>query len=250
MTIDPFTFVLEIVNFLVLVWLLHRFLYNPIQRAIAERRKTLNLEISAAEQREQKAQALQEQYEKSLAAWEQEKKRLQDELLQELNREETAALAKVRQAAEAERVRLQTLTEQELDIQRSQAQSMAEQNALHLTSKMLERVAGSELDQVLLQIMLEDLEQLPQSDRSLLRAAAARKQEPVEVITARVLTQDQQQLLTTNLSRLLESEIQCMFNHDPGLLSGCRLTIGDQVLHANLSDELAFFGRRLSLEEH
>lgn len=72
MTIDPFTFALEIVNFLVLLWLLHRFLYRPIQEAIAERRQALNQEIVTAQQREQEALALKSQFEQSVADWEQE----------------------------------------------------------------------------------------------------------------------------------------------------------------------------------
>ena len=249
MTIDPFTFAFEIVNFLVLLWLLHHFLYRPIQRAIAERRQALNEEIMTAQQREQEALALKNTYEQRIADWEREKTRQQDELQQTLSRERQTALAGIRQVAEAERVRLQTLHEQELATRRRQAVSSAVQTALRLTGKMLERLAGSELDQAILRVLLEDLEQLPETDRSLLRSAFAGKREPVTVVTARSLDQDQQQRLQTAIAGVLETETRWTFRQDPNLLSGYQLVVGDQVVHANLSDELAFFGRSLSLED-
>jgi F-type H+-transporting ATPase subunit b len=70
----------------------------------------------------------------------------------------------------------------------------------------------------------------------------------VAVTTARSLNQAQQRQLQTELPPLLGSEVHCRFSLDPSLLSGFRLSIGDQVLHANLGDELAFFSRSLFLE--
>lgn len=39
MLIDWFTVIAELVNFLILVWLLKRFLYEPVLKAIDEREK-------------------------------------------------------------------------------------------------------------------------------------------------------------------------------------------------------------------
>ncbi len=250
MTIDPFTFVLEIVNFLVLLWLLHRFLYRPIQEAIAQRRQTLNQELVAAQQREEEALALKSKFEQSIADWEKEKARQEDALQLELGKRQAAALTKVREAAEAERIRLQSLSQQELESQRHQAQLQAAQAALQLSSRMLQRLAGSALDQSLLQMLSADLEQLPESDRSRLQAAFSRTREPVAVTTARILDQELQQRLIESLSAVLASDIRCSFNLDPELLSGYRIVIGDQVVHANLGEELAFFARSLIRAVH
>ncbi|MDD2462624.1 MAG: F0F1 ATP synthase subunit delta [Desulfobulbus sp.] len=248
MTIDPFTFALEIVNFLVLLWLLHRFLYRPIQQAIADRKQVLNQEMMRATQREEEAGVLKAQYERSLANWEEERARKQDELRQTLAKEEERALDKERQAAASERVRLQTLAKQDYANQQRQAQAQAAQAALHLTGKMLKRLAGRELDQAILHILLEDLAQLPAAERNVLQRAFARRHEAVAVVSAREISPEQQQKLQEHLARVLESDIDCIFTLDSALLSGYRLAIGDQLLHVNLSDELAFFSKSLSHE--
>ena len=55
MQIDWFTFAAQVVNFLVLVWLMKRFLYGPILAAIAEREATIQASIESAVAREQAA---------------------------------------------------------------------------------------------------------------------------------------------------------------------------------------------------
>ena len=41
MELDWTTFILELINFLVLIWLLNRFLYKPVMKVIAQRKTTI-----------------------------------------------------------------------------------------------------------------------------------------------------------------------------------------------------------------
>lgn len=249
MTIDPLTFILEIVNFLVLIWLLHRFLYRPIKGAIAERSQALNREMTAAKEREQEAQALEERYRQQLAQWEAEKTRQQEEFRQSLAKEQETALAKMRQAVEAERVRLQSLNDQEAAVREERQRQAAVRSALDLSTRLLTRLAGDELDRALLRILGEDLARIPAAERERLQSALAREQGAITVTTARELDAERQKRVRAALSQWGGDELRCSFDQDPQLLSGYRLVIGDQVLHADLGDELAFFGRSLSRAE-
>ena len=201
MTVDPLTFGLEIVNFLVLLWLLHRFLYRPIQKAIAQRKDALNQEMLTAQQREQEASRLKVQYEQRLADWAKEKTRQQEQLKEEIQKEREVSLAQVRREAEAERVRLHTLTELELAAQKRQAKALAAETALHLTKRLLERLASSELDQLIVRLVVEDLAQLSESEKAALRTAFSAHHEPVAVATARALPLEGQQLLKEGLEK-------------------------------------------------
>src|SRR5580700_2283763 len=59
MLIDWFTVAAQVVNFLILVWLLKRFLYKPVLAAIDEREKRIATQLQDAEKK--KAEALKEQ---------------------------------------------------------------------------------------------------------------------------------------------------------------------------------------------
>ena len=56
MEINWFTVIAQVINFLILVWLLKRFLYKPVLNAIAEREKKIAAQLSDAEVKKAEAQ--------------------------------------------------------------------------------------------------------------------------------------------------------------------------------------------------
>ena len=56
MLIDWFTVIAQVVNFLILVWLLKRFLYRPILDAIDAREKRIASELADADDEESRSQ--------------------------------------------------------------------------------------------------------------------------------------------------------------------------------------------------
>ena len=71
MELDWTTFVLELFNFVVLIWILKRFLYQPVLDVIERRRLNIENTLAEADNRQREANALREQYEQRLADWEQ-----------------------------------------------------------------------------------------------------------------------------------------------------------------------------------
>jgi F-type H+-transporting ATPase subunit b len=61
------TFVLEIINFLVLVWILQRLLYKPVLAVIARRRAGIEKTLADAKHLQAEAERLKAQYESRLA---------------------------------------------------------------------------------------------------------------------------------------------------------------------------------------
>jgi len=56
MQINWFTVIAQIINFFILVWLLKRFLYKPILKAIDEREKKIASQLEDANAKEEKAE--------------------------------------------------------------------------------------------------------------------------------------------------------------------------------------------------
>ncbi|MCE9684799.1 F0F1 ATP synthase subunit delta [Shewanella sp. AS16] len=250
MSLDPITFGLEVLNFLVLLWILHHFLYRPIQAAIAKRQQQLTQAQQAATLREQQAAALVQQYRQQLQLWDSEQAERRSALQQALQQEKQLAMTQVQQAADTERTRLQTLMQQDSAKLRKTLEQQGAQAALALCAELLQRLAGSALDQALLDMLLADLHQLPAAEQQALRTAFGQLQGPVAVSCAHTLTPAQQQSLTQALTALLGQACTPELHIDAGLIGGFRIDIGAQVLHANLRDELAFFRSGLSHVGH
>ncbi|MDA1230004.1 MAG: hypothetical protein O2856_04455, partial [Planctomycetota bacterium] len=66
MTIDWFTYVAQILNFLVLIWLMKRFLYGPIINAMEQRESRLAARLSDAAAAEATANLCQQEYTEKL----------------------------------------------------------------------------------------------------------------------------------------------------------------------------------------
>lgn len=245
MTLDPLTFALEILNFLVLLWLLQRFLFRPIRGALVQRQQHLQQAQQDARQQEQQAKALQQELQQQLQDWEQSKQQQQQALQQQLSQERERALNQVRAEADAEKQRLQVVLEQDRAALAQRTLQQARQGALQLTGHLLQRVAGPELDQALLNMLMEDCAELPASDRQELIAALHSQQGPLPVESARPLSSRQQQQLQQSLCELLKQELQIENRIQPDLISGLRVHIGPRILHANLADELGFFKAEL-----
>jgi len=96
------TFVLELINFVVLVWILKRFLYKPVLDIIARRRAQIDETLSKAKRIEEDAHELEDRYEKRLREWESERAVAREKLAHELDDERNRQLRELRSSLDAE----------------------------------------------------------------------------------------------------------------------------------------------------
>src|SRR6516165_2753606 len=97
------TFVLQVVNFLVLVWLLKRFLYKPVLEAIARRKAGIDQTLREAAEKQNAAEVLASQYQNRLAEWESEKQKMRAELVEEINAQRAQMMAALENTLSQER---------------------------------------------------------------------------------------------------------------------------------------------------
>jgi F-type H+-transporting ATPase subunit b len=243
--LDWTTFALEIVNFLVLVWLLTRLLYRPVLNAITERKAEVQNSLSEADRLRNEAQALREQYEHRQADWRQEKDRMRTQMLEEVNAERARLLAGLQSALQQERDKAGALEERRLSELRHQVEDAAVTQGGLFAAKLLARLAGPELETKLLEVVIEDLRRLPDERQQIIRTACAKGNAPVIVSSAYVLSQPQRETVTEAVQSLLGRSVSFEWREDAHLLAGLRLSLGPWMVGANLQDELQFFSENL-----
>ena len=241
MQLDWTTFLLEIVNFLVLVWILKRFLYKPVLDMIARRKASIEQTLNEAHATENRAGELKASYEKRLDEWEQERESSRAKLREELAAEKERRLTQLSEALEAEREKNRSLDQRRAEETRRTAEAQALELGADFAARLLGRLAGAELDARLLDILIEDLAKLSTDQRASLQAAAAESGVQVQIKVARELSTDQRQRLSAALQQALSTTLPETVQVAPDLLAGVRVAIGPWVMKANLRDELAFF---------
>ena len=235
------TFLLEIINFLVLLWILKRFLYQPVLDTIAKRKAGIEQSLTNAQAIRTEAEALQQQYESRLKQWNEERETARESLRQDIAEEREHQLSLLALELKREREKAKVLDEKLLDDALRKYQETSVELGARFVARLLGELAGPELETRLFELALRQLDGLPEQRLDAIRLACEETPEEAEAATAYPLGTSQRRRLAEKLGGLLGLQVTCRFVEDTQLLAGLRITIGPWVFHANLQEELKSF---------
>jgi len=238
MELDWFTVAAQIGNFLLLLWLLKRFLYRPILDAMAARQQRLEAALTAARTQAADAEALQRDY----LARQQELAASRETWLAQA-REEVAAqqqtwLAQARAEVDTLRERWRAELYREQQDYRQTLQREFSQRLLALTRRALHDLGNTELEAQMAPALLARLQTLDSEARQSLAQAA---QDGCTIVTAFPLPESQRRILTAGLQQFLAPDLQPDFSPDPAAPWGITLETPDRRLAWTLDSYLDGF---------
>ncbi|MFZ1640098.1 MAG: hypothetical protein WAV07_01405 [Candidatus Contendobacter sp.] len=242
MKLDWFTVAAQIGNFLLLLWLLKRFLYRPILAAMAARQQRVAAALTEAQTQAAAAEALQRDY----LARQQEQTASRETWLTQA-REEVAAqrqtwLTQARTEVDELRERWRAELEREQQDHRQTLQREASQRLLALARRALHDLGNAELEAQMASALLARLQTLDRETRQTLAQAV---QDSCAIITAFPLPEPQQRMLTDGLQQLLGPELNPDFRTDPVAPLGITLETPSQRLAWTLDGYLDGFAAEL-----
>ncbi len=241
MEFDWTTFALEIINFLVLVWILQRFLYKPVMSAIAARKAAIEKTLADAQVGQADAQALKQQYESRMAEWAHEKAQARTRLQEELDAERARMMTALLASLDQEREKARALEQRRAVEMRQRLEQAALAEGGRFVARLLSRIAGVEVEEKIRGVLLEDLPRLADPELRKLRAACQEAGGKIEISSGYPLAAEQRNSLVQTLSGLMVRSVACDFIQNKELMAGLRIGIGPWVLRCNLRDELRFF---------
>lgn len=241
MGFDETTFILEIANFLILVWILTRYFYRPVAAVIERRRSAIDERIRQAEQLHDHAETMRRQYETRLAEWEAEKRQLRETWDSELAAERTRELEVFRDVLVTERQRSDVLEQRRLRARESELEQHAVELAGQFAARLLGRVAGPALQLNLVDVFLDDLARVPDEQWRLLEPNGSGASLETTVTSAFPLEEPIRIRLEKGLAERVGRPLACRFSEDSSLIAGLCVELGPLALHANLRDELKWF---------
>lgn len=243
MQLDWTTFILEIINFLVLIWILQHFFYRPVLAVIARRQAEIDDSLQQAQQLQEEAEQLQTQYKNRLAEWDDEKLNARQLLAQEIEAQRTKKLDEVRTELESERQKAEIIAERKFTEQQQHAEVAALYQAARFSAKLFSRLAGPDVEQRLIGCFIDDLKNLPAIQQHTIQASLASANNQLQIASAYPLDQSVCDQLETLLKSIFKQAPEIQYIQDKELIAGLRVTLGAFVLQANLKDELQSFAR-------
>lgn len=235
------TFILEIINFLVLVWILKRFLYKPVQEIIARRRAGIEKTLAEAKSMRDEATSLQTQYEGRLADWDKERQQAREDLANDLELERSRKLTELQTTLQQEQEKIRVAESQRLHAARQEMEKTALAQGGRFASRLLKQAASVETETRLLELVIDELACLPAERITTLHNSWSTAPQQITVRSAFPITDDLRQRLEQAVLTVSALRLPVQFEQVPELIAGVELTIGSWVLGANLRDELKGF---------
>lgn len=235
------TFLLEIINFLVLVWILKRFLYRPVLDVLEKRRSRVEQTLQEAKDLRAAAEDLQQQYEGRLTVWENEKRHARESLQQEVQAEKDKLFEQLKLDLNRERKKAAVIDQRHQAEILHSYQKIAFDQGARFAAKLLAAVTGPELENRLFDLFIKKLNGLSEENTRTLQQACEGPLEKIEVCSSYPLSNAQRQKLEQTLEKLCKPSIPVEYKQDTELLAGLHMTLGAWILHMNIRDELSGF---------
>ena len=245
MTIDWLTVGAQVLNFLVLVYLLKRFLYGPVVRAMARREEAIAERQREAQQRKEDAEAEARRHREAREALEAQRERLlarareeADDLRRTLEKDLRRETDEVRERWHAELEREQAAFLQ--DVRRHAAEQFET-----LARKALGDLASADLESQVARVLIERLGDLDGERRDALKQASA-SGEPLRVRSAFELPATVKRNLTSELRDTLGTAVEVTYELADDVVCGVEIRAGGESLAWSLEGYLDTLERRLA----
>ncbi|GAA0757387.1 F0F1 ATP synthase subunit B [Ideonella azotifigens] len=238
MLIDWFTVGAQALNFVILVALLKRFLYQPVLDAVDAREAQIAKQLADAKAIAQQAQAQQDSFAQKSAAFERERAELLAQARREADAEQARLIAAARQAADALSARrLDALHEQAATLE-AELRDGASREVFAISRKVLAELASAELEALATRAFMQRLQALDAADRQALAAALAVPTAAPRLSSAFALPAAQRAEIQAALTETFGAVTALQFVVAPDLVCGLELVAGGQKLAWSIAQHL------------
>ncbi|MGB8273804.1 MAG: F0F1 ATP synthase subunit delta [Alphaproteobacteria bacterium] len=245
MRIDWWTLALQAVNFLVLVWLLQRFLYRPVQAILARRREAAEKVFHEAATAKQQAEDERHSFESKEAGLTGEREAMLKEARAQIESERKESLAHAREKADELLAAAKAKIAEERKAAAQQVRGAASDLAIAIAKKLVSASGAPPATGAVLDRICGHLDGLPAHDLASLRGQLE-DGTALEVTTAAPLVADEQKHWRETLTKRMGPGAKIEFGIDPSLISGAELHFPTAVLRFSWREALDAARRELT----
>ena len=239
MLIDWFTVGAQLLNFLVLAWLLKRFLYRPILDALDAREQRIADELADAAAKRAEADKERDEFQHKNEVFDQQRLALLSQATNEAKAERQRLQDEARQAADTLRAkRMETLSNDTHNLNQAISRR-AQQEVFAIARKALADLATTSLEKRMCEVFMRRLQALDDQAKEGFAKSLKTATEPALVRSAFDLPTEQRAAIQYALNETFSAEIQVKFETAPDLVSGIELTTNGQKMAWSIADYLA-----------
>lgn len=238
MDIDWFTFIAQIINFLILVWLLWWLLYGPIVNAMQQREQGIARRLQEAGEAHSQAERERADYLQKSGELDDRRRELLDEATQEAQAERQQLLRKAREEVDR---RAQQWSE---TFARDQQEKLLDtrRQVAHLGTaaarQTLAQLADTDLQSLMCRQFVRRLNELDEKQRAEMLPALEADRAAIVVRSALAMSEEDRQRLREAIAQAWPVDAEPRFQIDEELICGLELDVAEYSFSWNVQEFL------------
>ena len=239
MLINWFTVFAEAINFLILVWLLQRFLYKPILQAIDERAAGISAQLAAAEAKKSEAQQERDDFQHKNEEFDHARAALWKKSADEAQAERQRLLDVARQDADALRAKRQDALQVEQRHLNQEIIRWTQKEVFAISRKALTDLAGTSLEDRMRELFTRRLRELNADAKADFAKTLTPASEPMLVHSAFELSPEQRAAIQNALNETFAADVPVRYEVKPDVIAGIELTANGHKVSWSIAGYLA-----------
>lgn len=239
MLIDWFTVGAQALNFIILVWLLKRFLYKPILNAVDARETRIAAELADAEAKKVEAQKERDEFQHKNEEFDQQRTALLSKATGEANAERQRLLDEARKAADNLSAKRQEALRSDAINLNQAIRRRTQQEVFAIARKALTDLATTSLEERMCEVFTQRLRSMDGKAKEGLDGALKTASDPALIRSAFDLPAAQRDSIQKALNETFSADVQVRFETAPDLVSGIEFTASGQKIAWSIADYLS-----------
>ncbi|MFB3764045.1 MAG: F0F1 ATP synthase subunit delta [Methanotrichaceae archaeon] len=248
--IDYFTTIAQIINFLVLVFLLRHFLYRPVIKAMNDREQKIASRLKDAEDKRKEAEHEAASYRKMKQDMAAEHDLMIARAAEEVQAFKADLIKKAREDVDKTKKDWLEAFRRQKDAFLTDIAAQAGREVYAVSRHALKDLADEELERRIMDVFLERLEDLDAQDKDRLKSFYEKlKQKGGEIVTVKSTFQvpdDARNKIQKTLQYQSGSDVKIRYEIDPDLVSGIELRTDDIKISWSIASYLSDLENNLS----
>lgn len=246
MFINWFTVVAQIINFLILVWLLKRYLYKPILKAVEEREKRIASQLEDAKEKEAEANKERDTFQKKNEEFDRDRNKMMDKASADAEKEKQRLLEEARNHYKDLSAKLEKALEEKKSQLKSEIKSKTQNEVFAIARKTLNDLASRDLEEQMINVFISRLKALNDEEKNKFKDAFKEANESIVVNSSFELKQEQQSEIEAVLKDITENEPKLNFETSANILGGIELSANGYKVSWSIDEYLGSIERQLS----
>ena len=244
MLIDWFTVVAQIINFLILVFLLWRFLYKPITKTMQERQRRITNRWEEAQVKQEEAAQAAELYRQKQQELDQQRATFINEAKAQAEEERKQLINQARQEVESMQTGWREAIHREQDEFLANLGKRVQEQTYAITRRTLEDLADANLEQQTIKVFLNRLQTLDETQRQEITQQSATE---IIIYSSFNIPQNQrQEIIDVLQSQQIINGKNIKFTTAHALICGIKLQISNYQISWTFDDYLQTLSEQFS----